>query len=324
MLNADGWPHDVSLDAYETFVPPAAIEGGTPVDAGNDDVERTDDPIDGPAAAASGNVSGENEGEVEGEVDGEIDGEVEENGNVELTAAEVEELLEAAEAAESNDDALLEYFSKGQAKVLNRMAEEKANAAVEAQPQQSFQIQINEREPRQVEGHKSRYFDEVVVLAEQRKNIALVGPTGCGKTHLCAQVAEALDLPFYSVSCSEGMSESQLTGWLLPVGDDGKFTYVPATFVTAFENGGVFLLDEGDAMDPNVGLVINTAAANGHMHVPQRHGNEFVQKHKDFVLIMAMNTFGQGADARFVWAQRARRCNAGSLQGGFDPYGLRP
>lgn len=37
-----------------------------------------------------------------------------------------------------------------------------------------------------------------------------------------------------------------------------------------YEEGGVFLLDEVDAADANVLLVINQALANGHLPVPNR------------------------------------------------------
>ncbi len=153
-------------------------------------------------------------------------------------------------------------------------------------------------------GRTHKAFDRVLKLAQVRHNTMLVGPSGCGKTHLAEQVAKGLDLPFYSVSCSIGMSESQLTGWLLPIGDSGRFVYVPATFVKAYEEGGVFLLDEMDRSDANVLLVLNQALANGRFFIPQRHENPLVKRHKDFVLIAAANTFGHGADMVYAGAEK--------------------
>lgn len=153
---------------------------------------------------------------------------------------------------------------------------------------------------RKVEGVLPNEFDRMVQLASQRVNTLLVGPAGCGKTFVAEKIAEALDLPFSSVSCSMGMSESQLAGWLLPVGDNGKFDYVPAPFVEAYENGGVFLLDEIDAADPNVMVFLNTAIAGKHFYIPQRHENPRVEKHKDFHIMAAANTYGNGADMVYV------------------------
>lgn len=142
-------------------------------------------------------------------------------------------------------------------------------------------------------------FETLLQMASQRLNIMAVGPTGCGKTHVAGMVADALDLDFASISCTAGMSESALLGWLLP-GEGGSFEYVESDFVRLYENGGIFLLDEVDASDENVLVIINQAISNDGFHLPQRRGNTFVKRHPDFVLMAAANTFGTGADMRYV------------------------
>lgn len=151
-----------------------------------------------------------------------------------------------------------------------------------------------------VEGVLPDEFPQIVQLASQRIPILLVGPAGCGKTYIAGKVAEALDLEFYDQSCSEGVSESIFTGWLLPVAKGGSFDYVPAPFINAYEKGGVFLLDEMDASDPNLLTFLNKAIANDFFFLPQRHKKPKVTKHKDFVVIGAANTFGNGANAQYV------------------------
>lgn len=150
-----------------------------------------------------------------------------------------------------------------------------------------------------ITGHTHKAFARIMQGAALRQNILLVGPAGCGKTKVAHQVSEGLSLPFASLSCSAGMSESQLLGWLLPVGENGRFEYVSSDFVHAYEHGGVFLLDELDAADENVLLVINQALANGAFYLPQRRSNPKVTRHPDFVLIAAANTFGHGADMMY-------------------------
>jgi MoxR-like ATPase len=78
----------------------------------------------------------------------------------------------------------------------------------------------------------------------------------------------------------------------------GKF--LPSKFVDVYENGGVFLLDEVDAADPNVLLVLNSALANGALSVPARIENPVADRHEDFVLVCAANTWGTGADWQYV------------------------
>lgn len=147
-------------------------------------------------------------------------------------------------------------------------------------------------------------FQKVLKLVASGVNVLIVGPAGCGKTTLAHMVAKAMKRKFGMLSCTSGASESQLTGWLLPVGAGkkaGEFTYVPSEFVKMYEEGnGIFLFDEFDAADPNMLLVINSALANGSLHVPQRHEEPLVKRGKNFGMIAAANTYGSGADMLYA------------------------
>lgn len=153
-----------------------------------------------------------------------------------------------------------------------------------------------------VDGEAHAMLKHVVALAGIRTNIMLVGPAGCGKTHLADQAAKALGLEFGSISCTAGMSESQLLGWLLPIGESGRFEYVQSEFARMYENGGVYLLDEVDAADANTLMILNQALANGGFYVPQ--ARRHIKRHPDFVCIAAANTYGHGGD--MVYAGRER------------------
>lgn len=153
---------------------------------------------------------------------------------------------------------------------------------------------------RVVKGVMPPEFKRMVQLAAARIPILLVGPAGCGKTYLSEKLGEALDLPCSDQSCSEGMSESVFNGFLLPIGKGGTFEHVPSPFMDRYEKGGVMLLDEMDAGDPNLFTYINKAIANTSYTVAQRWKKPVVKKHEDFVLIAAANTFGHGADAMYV------------------------
>ena len=67
-------------------------------------------------------------------------------------------------------------------------------------------------------------------------------------------------------------------------------------FREKYENGGVFLLDEFDAGNPNVLAALNQATANGHCPFPDK----MIEKHKDFIIVMAGNTFGGGGTIDYV------------------------
>lgn len=138
-------------------------------------------------------------------------------------------------------------------------------------------------------------FDEVLKLAGAGFNVFLPGPTGCGKTHLGKQVAHALGLRFALISGSAGTTEAEFFGTAYPNITTGEQVYQPTEFIDLFENGGLFLLDEADALDPNCFLKINAALANGYCAVPKRGNKPLAKRHPDFVCIAAANTWGQGA-----------------------------
>lgn len=163
-----------------------------------------------------------------------------------------------------------------------------------------IKLQTPKGDTREIKGVVHPVFDEVVELAHARDNIFLPGPSGSGKSHLAKQVAEALDLRFGFISCSAGMSESQLLGRMVPAGKQGQFEFQTTQFLECYENGGLFLFDEMDAADSNVLLVINSALANGHLSVPSRHDKPVATRHPDFVCIAAANTWGRGADRLYV------------------------
>lgn len=143
-------------------------------------------------------------------------------------------------------------------------------------------------------------FRHVLELASCRKNIMLVGPAGCGKSHVGELVAKTLNLRFASVSCTAGMSEAHLLGRSIPNIATGDSVFQTTEFLECYENGGVFLLDEIDAADSNLLLAINSAIANGYCNVPARSEEPRALKHPDFVIIATANTFGRGADRSYV------------------------
>jgi cobaltochelatase CobS len=148
-------------------------------------------------------------------------------------------------------------------------------------------------------------LEKIVRLVAQGVHVLLVGPAGCGKSHLAEDVARALQAnAFGALSLTAGTTEGALVGRLLPTGAGGAFEYHESTFVRIYGGGGVFLFDELDAADPNMLLVVNSALANGHIFVDLRAvGGQYearIDRAPGVYLLGAANTYGHGADAKYV------------------------
>lgn len=144
-------------------------------------------------------------------------------------------------------------------------------------------------------GQQHTQFAQLLRTVGCRINAMLVGPAGWFKTSTSEAVANALKLPFYSISVGMQTTKSEFFGYM-----DATGRYVRTLFREAYEKGGVFLLDEMDAGNANVLTAVNQALANRVCAFP----DGMVKKHEDFVVIAAANTFGRGADRMFVGRQQ--------------------
>jgi MoxR-like ATPase len=156
-----------------------------------------------------------------------------------------------------------------------------------------------------LEGELPYWFDRVYKAALCRVHQLLVGPRGSGKTMTATLLAQALELPLYTVSLSQGVDEGVLQGWLLPTTDGLKFGYVRSPFVRGYEEGGVVLLDELDGADNNVLMILHAALSNGRWDIPLRGENAPpLRRHPNFICLAAANTHGHGADRVYVGRQQ--------------------
>lgn len=142
-----------------------------------------------------------------------------------------------------------------------------------------------------VEGLKHKQLEQLITYASMRLSPLLVGMAGTGKTHAGEQTASALGLDFYAMSVGAQTSKSDIIGYMSATGD-----YVKTHFRDAYEQGGVFLMDEIDAGNANVLIQINSALSNGLCAFPDK----MVKRHEDFVFVASANTFGNGANRQYV------------------------
>lgn len=147
---------------------------------------------------------------------------------------------------------------------------------------------------RKVEGRVHFMFEKVMRVVDQGLSPWLTGGAGVGKTTIAEQVAHALDLDYSPESFCSQSSKAEMKGYKTANG-----LYESTEFRKRFEQGGVYLLDEVDAANPNILLSLNSALSNGVMAFP----DGVVRKHPKFVAIACANTYGNGATAEYVGRQ---------------------
>lgn len=142
-----------------------------------------------------------------------------------------------------------------------------------------------------VEGLFHENFKLLVTLLQLRFHVLLTGPTGSGKTTAAEQAAKALNLKFASLSVGQQTSKSDILGFI-----NANGIYMRTAFRNAYEKGGLFVIDEVDAGNSNVLVIMNSALSNGYCSFPDKQ----ITRHKDFRLVATANTFGRGRDLDYV------------------------
>jgi len=138
--------------------------------------------------------------------------------------------------------------------------------------------------------HHNKMAD-LMLLLQWDIPVWLQGPPGTSKSTLAQQAADALELSFHSMQCHEMMTDSSLFGYR-----DAQGVMHRTPFREAYENGGVFLLDEVDNGNPNLLAALNSALANGHCVF----AGDLVSRHPDFRCVATANTAGLGPEHGFI------------------------
>jgi midasin (ATPase involved in ribosome maturation) len=134
-------------------------------------------------------------------------------------------------------------------------------------------------------------FEKLCKLTHRRFNTLLIGEAGSGKSTAARKVAEVLGLDYGFISVGMTTTKTEFFGYM-----DAQGRVVETEFRKRFLNGGVFLVDEFDAGNPNVSIALNEPLANRKAAFP----DGVFDAHPDFICIAAANTYGNGATAEFT------------------------
>lgn len=139
-------------------------------------------------------------------------------------------------------------------------------------------------------GMQHRDFDKLLNLVSNKVPVMMTGDAGSGKTFGAKSVAKALDLDFRIFSFTNETSLGRTMGFMNATGQ-----YVRTAVRDMYENGGVLILDEFDAANPNVAMALNNLL----------DGDEYtfddgqIARHPEFRYVACTNTYGKGANKQF-------------------------
>jgi MoxR-like ATPase len=150
--------------------------------------------------------------------------------------------------------------------------------------------QSNEQDEDEDKPLRHYMFPDVLKWISAGCHVALVGPSGSGKSVITEHVAE--DLGKELRGCGAMLSKYDLVGY-----NDANGTYHQTPLYEAYTGGMLFCFDEFDASAPDAAVAFNAITDNQKFYA---FPNGMQPKHPDFVAVACMNTYGQGASADYV------------------------
>lgn len=180
-------------------------------------------------------------------------------------------------------------------KITKETEKKMAQLVKEAKKRQVVELKLTDEQVKGSGEIRHRDFDKVAFVIRKRLPAFLYGGAGNGKSKIAEQIAEMLKIPYYSISVSYQTSVGQLVGYM-----DAQGHYVRTLLREAYENGGVFCIDEIDAGNQNVIMCLNAITNQDICAFP----DGMVKKHKNFVVVATANTKGDGSDLQYSGRER--------------------
>lgn len=142
-----------------------------------------------------------------------------------------------------------------------------------------------------------QYDKKIVGMEEEKKALSvavkndmptlLVGPTGCGKTHLLYELGLAMKKNLSRVNLTGDITINELLGkWLIK---NGSTYWQDGVLVEAMRNGDWIIFDEINAALPEILFCVNSLLDGSRSVKLAEKDGEIVKAHKDFRFFAAMN-----------------------------------
>lgn len=137
---------------------------------------------------------------------------------------------------------------------------------------------------------------------ERGRNLAFVGPTGCGKTTILEQISARLQRPFYRISVDGEMRRREIIGGFKQVTDaNGSRTqWFDGLLVKGITQPSIIDLDEIDRGDPDFLYAAHQALERNGVTLLD-DGGRYIPMHPHCAITATANTKGR-ADANGLYA----------------------
>lgn len=136
---------------------------------------------------------------------------------------------------------------------------------------------------------------DVAFGLEHNERVFIYGPSGTGKTSLVRQIGALTQRPVRRVSLNGETSVGDFVGhWT--VNEQKETVFVKGILPTALEEGHILQLDEVDAMQPEVGFILQQVLEPGG-HLLLTDTGEDITPHPAFRLVATANTLGFGSES---------------------------
>ena len=156
-----------------------------------------------------------------------------------------------------------------------------------------FKIVMAEKQRRIEAGeHFHEKFDDVVIALMEDSNPYMIGPSGCGKTYMVKQIASILNMD--SIDIGYINEEYDILGFQTATGE-----YSTPNFYRCYKYGIIAFCDELDNGNSRATVKLNSFLSNNDDASYSFPNGENVKRHKNFRIIAAGNTAGNGADANY-------------------------
>lgn len=156
------------------------------------------------------------------------------------------------------------------------------------------EVRVADTDPVRVAGHTHAVLPDVLLALGAGCHVLLVGPAGTGKSMMAQQAAEGFGQDFHALSLGPTTPMSKIFGYY-----DAHGQYHGTPFRSAFEHGGLMLLDELDSGHPGLLAELNQALSIRSC----AFADGMVAAHPDFRLVATANTYGTGGDRQYVGRQ---------------------